>query len=260
MPSIDHGTFDDSPVHLCDRGKCAEFSLDASLQRFLWENSSIRSVRFCSDRMPCGRGLVCPWCAARKARRARAAMMQTATGYPRALMAAFTTKSHTDLAAAWEAQRAVRRQAFTAHSWLTKACADWTRATEVTWTSEGWHVHDHVLVLPRPDQEISRLGGRLVNRWATAAEGVSVGVHESGQKVSRAASVREALNYVHKTNFEQHGGSGRTLADILSGAQAGEVWAWDLWREVEEFASSGRHHMTASSPGFSTRGSDHAVD
>lgn len=110
-------------------------------------------------------------------------------------------------------------------------------AKEVTWGTNGWHPHLHVLLLLEPGCEylvdILRDWGRDQGAWAERVERrLGKRPNHHGFHVRRIES--DAASYVAKIAAETTRGDFKTtdaFARILTGLEQGETWAVHRWRE-----------------------------
>lgn len=239
-----------SQVHVYDRAiSLPSLVVDRSLQEFLFENSSLDSLRLCGRFSPCG-GNLCPWCARRKATDTRAALKAYAS--TRSLVVAMTTsvRSSRSLAATWR-DYALTVAKFGANSWLSKRAHGWVRETEVTWSPvDGWHVHAHwLLFLENGDRTAhAQLGADGVARWLASAHRAGTTASANGQHYSVRADVWPTVRYATKPTLESHTSGTYGLGNLLAAAQQGEVDAWEAWLELERFTRARKRWRARSIP------------
>lgn len=145
----------------------------------------------------CGRGHVCPMCAARESS-AMAAALRTLTGKGRG---ALVTLTHRDVRGRTLADELDRLRRAMSRMWSGRARAEWLGrvcswwyGVETTYNAEGgwWHVHAHVLVQVADgcdDEDAARWVGE---RWAaaTTAAAVEAGLPASAGWDAWAGGVR----------------------------------------------------------------------
>ena len=252
------------PVHLNDRPKSVPYKgkppsvpvLNADLQEFIFQNSTIDALRYCSDRNQCRRRFCC-WCARRVSKKTRYRLQPLAQAFDTVITWTSTTVSAKAFPEAWEAQRVVTTR-FLANGWLTKRTIAWMRETEVTHSSAGWHVHTHWLLFPESDRqdELGRLMGLVPVRWIDSALQEGVGADLRGQKITRSNDVRGAVEYVTKGLLTDSKRAGhQTLANILVDYQRGDADAAELWLEFEShFGKNMRRNWRSTGGSFRGQG------
>jgi hypothetical protein len=235
-------------VHVYDRvNSLPALVRDEHLQQFLFENSSLDSLRFCGRVRHCD-GNLCPWCSRRKATDTRMALDAYVVTKPLVLTLTTTVRSSPSLAAAWH-DYAETVASFAKNSWLTKRTHGWVRETEVTWSEEaGWHVHGHwLLFLETEDiEDHARLGRETIGRWLEVAERAGTEASEQGQHYEVRLDVRRAVRYATKPTVASHTRGSYALGNLLAAAQRGDADAWEAWLELERFTRAHRRWRSRS--------------
>ena len=138
------------------------------------------------------------------------------------------------------------------------------RAVEVTYGSNGWHPHLHVLVFARGDlgaEGIARLAVYLRGRWAAwiTGQGYRIPHATHGVDLQVCTSAREAGLYMAKTQDGRSPGNEMARGDMKSGRKGSRTpleilddfrWTGDaedlgLWHEYET-ATKGHKAITWS--------------
>ncbi len=143
-----------------------------------------------------------------------------------------------------------------ANAWLTEHSDGWLRETEVTVSSRGWHVHDHLLLFLETNDpaDLTELGALAVARWLDSARRAGVAAMPSGQHHEIHYGTRERLLYVTKglmvQKRDRQEGDGYSAADVLAMYQAGEVEAAGWWAEMEALFSTRRRWRAKGGEAF----------
>ncbi len=238
-------------VLLYDRTKDSlSLHRDERLQGFIYDNSSIQSMKLCNPWNKCNRRL-CPWCSSRVAAKTRLAIREPAQTFEQSLTATLTTESVTTLSEAWRRQQ-ITRANFLRKSWLTSRCRGWFRQTEITIDPVMglWHCHDHIVIFHEAPEALAALQREVWRRWLDSASRAGVRAAPAAQYVTMQGSAWEPSLYASKSWMSEKDhpttpGWGPT--ELLARAVAGEVDALRWQEELESlFAPRLRHRMTAT--------------
>lgn len=233
-------------VHSSDRGKSVTVIPSLrnveNLQPFIHEHSNLKGLQRCSRWQKCGKRL-CRWCSVRTASEARAELRREAAKHASVVNLVLSVESSPTLAEAWRNLAEVRRQ-FTRSRWLASKSTSWFRQTEVTHTSQGWHLHDNWLIWGTTEQQEVVLTSALP-RWLDSAACAGIRADARGQHATRTRDAAQVIGYVVKGLMAQHdthtATQGRTPGDLLALFHAGDADAADAYAEVEAaFLARGR--------------------
>ncbi len=203
------------------------------LHTLLYKNSNHHGLKHCSKLNRC-QSILCPTCSTRRSSRARAAARGSAANHDSALYAVLSTEAHPDLSQAWTALSTVRRRFLALLHGYT-----WTRHTEVTYSSSGWHLHDNLLVFGERHQ-LDELKKEILPAWLDAAARTGIAAHPAAQYADIARSTEATIVYSCKGIMRPGTHGSTTPGDILQGYYRGDADAADQWEQLETFVSSRR--------------------
>lgn len=204
------------------------------MKGYLMNYSNLNSLRYCTERYPCGNRL-CPYCAPLLASRTRASLRAEGANDATVLFAVLSVASSTSLEIAYDdLSRTIA--AFTKNGWISQRSRSWNRHTEVIYNvvSGSWHPHINLLVYGTPAQ-LADLQSDLVAHWIKSATKAGVAATAEGQKVLLSSSIATVARYATKSllTLSKTPETSLSPGDLLARATTGDADAADLWEELE---------------------------